>query len=178
MHVIIARHAEAEHNTADVVNDETSAASLLTTEGIKQAKVLGEELNFSSIDAIYTSKLERAIATAEIASEGHSIPLFQDERLNDIRTGLTGASFEEFRDLVVSSQDPWNFKIKGGESIEEEKTRTLEFLSDLKSKEHSNVLIVTHGGVANIIYGQYHGLELAASFGRDIKNCEWFSIEL
>ena len=178
MNVYIVRHAEAEHNIDDIANDRSSLTEGLTARGIEQAKQLSLDLTAQNFDAVFSSQQERAIETASILIAGRGITIQKDERINDIRTGMQGRPFAEFRKLLANSKDKWNMRFNDGESFEDEKARTLSFVNDLKSRHYEDVLIVTHGGVANIIYGFVHGLTNDQIFDRPIANAELFSFEL
>ena len=174
----VVRHAEAEHNVSDIANDSTSTKVGLTSKGVQQAEQLAEKLKNQHFDAVFTSKLERAIETANYLNSVHNAHMFKDVRLNDIRTGMQGKPFEEFRKALAASTDKWNAHFNDGESFEDEKRRTIDFLHSLKDMPYEHILIVTHGGVANIIYGLAHHLTNEETFNRDIGNAAIFSCEL
>lgn len=174
----VVRHAEAEHNISDLANDSSSTEVALTAKGLKQAELLAVELKAIPFDAVFTSQQERTIETARILNVPHNAPVFSDERLNDIRTGMQNNPFDEFRQALAKSRDKWNAHFNDGESFEDEKRRTIDFLNSLKDSPYDNLLIVTHGGVANIMYGLAHRLDNEQTFNRAIDNASVFSCEL
>ena len=176
MNIYVVRHAQAEHNILGTSNDVTSGVANLTQKGIQQAKGLAETIKHIPFDAIYTSEMARTIQTANILCPGRA--LIKDARINDIRTGMQGLPFTEFRKALKNSDDPWNTRFGDGESFEDEKVRTISFLEDLKKNNYTNVLIVTHGGVANIIYGLSHNLSNEETFNREIDNASIFQVNL
>jgi broad specificity phosphatase PhoE len=178
MLVYVARHAEAEHNVRDLSHDTGVVDVSLTATGITQATILAEKLRSSRLEAIYVSQLLRTKQTADIINTTHDVDLIPDARINDIVTGMAGRPFGEFRQVLMASPDPWNTRFGNGESFEEEKARTIAFLHDLKKKDSHCVLVVTHGGVANIMYGLTHNLNNEQIFNHPIENTALFSFDL
>lgn len=176
MNIYVVRHAQAEHNVLYISNDASSAVASLTPQGIKQAQTLSEKIKYITFNAIYASEMKRTVQTARILQPNQEI--IQDTRINDIKTGMKGRPFSEFRKALADSDDPWNARFNDGESFEDEKARTISFLNDLKKEDFTNVLIVTHGGVANIIYGLSHNLSNKDTFNRVIDNASIFRVSL
>lgn len=174
MKLFVVRHAQAEHNILDISNDSTSVVANLTEKGKQQAKNLADRINGIHFDAVYTSKMDRTIQTANILRPDTEV--MKDERINDIRTGMQGLPFSEFRKALADSDDPWNTHFGNGESFEDEKARTVSFLEDVKKNDYKNVLIVTHGGVANIIFGLSHNLSNEDTFNRNVDNASIFEV--
>jgi alpha-ribazole phosphatase/probable phosphoglycerate mutase len=148
----------------------------LTAVGVEQAHKLAREIRHINFDAIYTSEMDRTIETAGILCPERE--LFKDARINDIKTGMANRPFTEFRKALADSTDPWNIHFGDGESFNDEKKRTIRFLEDLRKHDYKNVLIVTHGGVGNIIYGISHNLSNEETFKRDIDNASLFMISV
>ena len=59
----------------------------LSREGIKQAELLRERLASESLDAIYSSDLERAISTAEIIAVAHKLKVIPCPHLRELDFG-------------------------------------------------------------------------------------------
>jgi broad specificity phosphatase PhoE len=120
--------------------------------------------------------MDRTIQTANILRPHQQV--IKDARINDIKTGMEGLPFSEFREALAKSDDPWNARFGEGESFNDEKARTLSFLGDLKKNNYLTVLIVTHGGVGNIIYGLSHNLSNEDTFNREIENASIFEVDI
>jgi broad specificity phosphatase PhoE len=178
MLVYVARHAEAEHNVHDLSHDVGALDVPLTSNGIEQATALAEKLRNVKLEAIYVSQLLRTKQTAAIVNTTHGVNLIPDARINDIVTGMVGRPFSEFRQALATSSDPWNTRLGSGESFEDEKARAIAFLRDLKKKGYRCVLVVTHGGIANIMFGLAHNLNNEQTFNRPIENAALFSFDL
>lgn len=142
----------------------------LVPEGVEQAKRLGRLLKEKEIGCdikkIVSSDLVRAKETAEILAEALSLPVTTDARLREADNGeLAGMSNEEalkkYPGLFWSTLEP-DECYPGGESPNVFFTRIKswfdKFLVECKDVE-GNVLVVTHGGVINVMYHLVRGME-------------------
>ncbi len=165
MKIIFIRHGKDDDRYRGGWSDKD-----LTSEGVLQAQRLGTYLNESkenyNISHIVTSDLQRAITTAEIISSKLSVPVIKDFSLREINNGdLSGMLNSEaeirypglyFRTLEMNEKYP------NGESPNEFYERIKlwfeAFVSEYKNYS-KNILVVTHGGVINIIYHIVKGIE-------------------
>lgn len=170
MLIYVARHAEAEHNLADTFHDVTLPDVQLTQTGLQQANNLALALAEVPFDAIYASELKRTQQTAEIVNIYHKVPTKVNELLNDIRSGIAGRPVSELRDAILASSDPWNLHFDNGESYNDVKARVKMFLKTLCQTDSSCVLVVTSGGIANIMYGLAHALSDKEAYTRSCPN--------
>ncbi len=142
----------------------------LTSEGILQSQKLGtflkENKKIHNISHIVTSDLKRAVTTAEIISNELDVSIEKDLLLREINNGdLSGMLNSEaeirYPDLYFSSLE-MNEKYPNGESPNEFYERVKLwfkiFVSEHKN-DSKNILVVTHGGVINIIYHIIKGIE-------------------
>ncbi|WP_225743949.1 histidine phosphatase family protein [Marinilactibacillus sp. Marseille-P9653] len=144
----------------------------LTKEGIEQSKKLGEYLkkNYKelSINRVISSDLKRATETAACIANLLQLPIEKSEDWRETNNGyLAGMLNDEadqkypglyFDSLRMDESYP------GGESPEDNFNRIQKVLDEvLKNqtniKHNENLLIVTHGGVINIIYHILKGIE-------------------
>jgi broad specificity phosphatase PhoE len=176
--VYIARHGEATHNPDHLFHDTTVPDVELTSKGIQQSAALAEELRAAKPEAIFVSELKRTRQTADIVNSIHNVPEIVDPLLNDIVSGIAGKPVNEFRTLLTNSADPWNAHFEGGESYNEVKARAELFLEKLKTMPYGCVLVVTSGGLANILYGLENGLSNEEMFNRPIENAALLSITI
>lgn len=137
----------------------------LTDEGIRQAEKLGQYLNEHkfefNIRRIICSDLQRACQTAAIIADKLSLPLIGSEEWRETNNGLLAGmphalAEEKFPGLYFSSLR-MDEKYPGGESPLENFQRIKDTFTKLcqdqeSADHHENVLVVTHGGVINIIY--------------------------
>lgn len=147
MILILVRHGETIENTMGICQGQTEGT--LSEKGIKENKILAEQLKTYKIDAIYSSPLQRAYHTAkEIQQYFPEIEIQTDSRLMEMNFGeMQGKKFPE----------DFNFfnTVNGQESVYDLNIRVNSFLSDLKERyKEQTVLAVSHG-VTNRIFQAY-----------------------
>jgi probable phosphoglycerate mutase len=118
----------------------------LTETGRRQAVALRGQLEDQVFDQVWSSDLERAVTTAQLAW-GKPRP---DVRLREINFGdLEGLSYDEvdlaFAELFLEFRA---FQIPGGESHDEFRGRVHGFVDALAPGRH---LLFVHGGVVRIL---------------------------
>jgi len=139
----------------------------LSPAGYKQVEKLRDRLVNEKIDAIYSSDLKRALATAEVLSSGHKENIVTCSELREINYGnVEGLTFEEIGRLypevaeLVANFSP-RLKFPGGESFEEFIERTSKFLDRLKQHTpEQTILIVSHGGPLKVLVCYLLGIDL------------------
>lgn len=140
----------------------------LTEKGLEQAYLAGAQLQNISFNAVYSSPLERAYRTAQIAGGGQEITT--DERLIEADFGHWEGKPKE---VFISEneqlwqnwcEDPIQTKAgETGESAGEVIKRVDDFYSSLQEQHAGgNILVVAHNGV-NRFY-------LAYKLGMPVKN--------
>jgi broad specificity phosphatase PhoE len=138
----------------------------LSDAGEKQAEKLRDRLVLEKINAIYTSTLRRARATADIIASAHKVAVTTFKELCECDFGdIEGLNFEEiqqkFPELAkeLTLRKTGNFP--GGETLEQLNKRIKIFLKRLeKHKLEETVLVVTHGGPVRLIICNLLGLGL------------------
>ncbi|VTR36146.1 phosphoglycerate mutase [Actinobacillus pleuropneumoniae] len=137
----------------------------LIDEGIRQAEKLGQYLyehhHEYNIDRIVCSDLQRANQTASILADKLSLPFLSSEDWREMNNGLLAGipnslAAEKFPGLYFSRLR-MDERYPGGESPLENFRRIKDTFTRLcqdqeSANHHENVLVVTHGGVINIIY--------------------------
>lgn len=142
----------------------------LIPEGIRQAKQLAKYLKENTRDyaiaQIVSSDLPRAMTTANIIASELGLPVQEEFQIREANNGdLAGMpnhiANEKYPGLFFSSLG-MNEAYPNGESPNDFYRRIKEwfsaFISDCRNEE-SNVLVVTHGGVINVIYHLVKGME-------------------
>lgn len=134
----------------------------LAFEGIRQAEGLAEYFfnmqNEYNIKKIYSSDLKRAVQTAEKVSEKLDIPVVFKRNFREVNNGDLAGLDNEKADIIYPNlywkKLGWNENYPNGESpadfFERVSTAWNDFLKTVK-KENENVILVTHGGVIQII---------------------------
>lgn len=164
--ICLLRHGETAYNADG--NKYCGRTDInLTDKGVKQAQRMQELLKRYSFDAIFSSPLQRALLTAQIAS-GRSEDVISDERLVEVDFGLwEGKRPEEFQQedpeaWMMWMSDPENNKAgRNGESAKEVVERLDSFYQDLLSDySGKTVLVVGHNGVNRFFMASKLGIPL------------------
>lgn len=150
--IYIVRHGITSFNVEGRVQGE--ADSELTEEGLSSirriAKYISSNKVLSRPSKIITSPLLRAIQSSEIISNELGIRYYIDERLLELKRGIIeGKIKEEFTQEEseygeMFHNDPWHFRIPGGENLTDLKLRASSFISDVLAPGVS-LVVVSHG---------------------------------
>ncbi|MGD0977378.1 MAG: histidine phosphatase family protein [Minisyncoccia bacterium] len=162
MKLFIIRHGETNYNkmgkTAGQVFNHP-----LNDKGIEQAKSISKNLP-SEINAIFSSPLKRARQTAEIINKNYNLKIgLRDELMERNYGSLSGKTWE---DMAKESGIPnlkeidyaqkYDYHRFGGESINDVKSRLLNFIEYLNTNyKNGKVVIVTHGGILKIMHNEF-----------------------
>ncbi|MEO9003135.1 MAG: histidine phosphatase family protein [Ginsengibacter sp.] len=167
LNVYLLRHGETQYN-ADGNRYCGRTDIPLTNKGISQAELVHDQVKNIDFDAIYSSPLQRALRTAQIASGKHEI--ITDDRLIEFSFGQwEGKTKEEFIPEDPALWDRWcndpgttNAGVTG-ETANEVVARVNYFFEFALGKFPSgNILVVGHNGI-NRFY-------LASKLGMPLKN--------
>jgi len=148
--IIFLRHGQAKNNTERILAGRTEGFPLTET-GIKQSEHTAELLKHMNISAIYSSPIERAKHTAEIAGKHNSLDVTIDDRLNELDMGkFTGMPYDEiFKSHGNVFMKFYNGDLEiahnGVETFPDVKKRILGIVDYIIEKHpDENVLLVTH----------------------------------
>jgi len=161
--LILLRHGQSQWNLENRFTGWEDVP--LTEQGIAEAKVAGQLMkkNKVHIDVIFSSVLQRATKTAELAIKEMDLEQFwsdgqllmtKDQSLNERDYGdLVGLNKEETANKYGKEQvriwrRSYNVSPPGGESLENVVTRVKPYFINFiepKISEGQNVLIVAHG---------------------------------
>jgi uncharacterized phosphatase len=149
--LILIRHGQSVANAAGQLQGQMDFP--LSTQGISEAKAVGEWLADEEIDAIYSSDLSRAFQTAEEVAKHHSIEITKKEELREFHIGpfqgLTRAEIKE-RFPEYAGVDWMTSGIVGVEQIDQFQNRALGAVqSFLVQHQGQRVVAVSHGGWIN-----------------------------
>ena len=158
--------------------------------GEEQAAALAEYLleNQSKYDIqrIYSSDLPRAMQTAQAVADKLGLPIIEKSGFREVNNGaLAGMANEEADRLYPElywKRLGWEEKYPGGESPKDFYNRIYSawksFSEKLKS-ENENVLLITHGGVIQVILSILKGERYSnrKSFG-SVSCCDLIRIEM
>ena len=123
------------------------------------------------MSAVYCSDLTRAIRSAEIVAEPHSLKPIIISSLRERNFGLwEGMSFDEIREKYPLEFDAWagnplKFSPMEGESTLAMRDRVIQAMNEIIEKHNKeNIAIVAHGGVNRIILCHILGIPLENIF--------------
>jgi broad specificity phosphatase PhoE len=175
MKILLTRHGQTNYNELGLCNADPKVDVYLTKAGVEQAEALRSRLAQFSIQKVYVSDLPRTHETASYCVPKH-IPIIQDSRLSDLKTGFESMPVHEF--LKYIEPDPLTIKAPGGESFHDLKSRVHSFIGSLDKTYDECVLIITHMDPAKIICGYFLELTDIEIWGLEIRNCELFEFHI
>ncbi len=162
--LFLIRHGTTDANQAGVFLGRTDAP--LNDVGIQEAARLGERLGNAPFDAIVSSDLRRARATADAIARGR--PVREEPRLREMDLGafdgrVAAEVHAEHAALIQAWRtDPTDVRMPGGETLAEVQARAVAALDDLAAAHPGGtVAVVTHTFVLLSVTAHVLGLPLA-----------------
>jgi 2,3-bisphosphoglycerate-dependent phosphoglycerate mutase len=165
--ILVFRHAETFDNRRGIFSGWRD--STLTPKGIRQAKVIAEQLKLCKIDYAFTSHLKRAKQTLKLVLKDRKpTPVFTDDRLIERCYGLLQGKKKK----EVEDEDPnfyeqchrgYTLAPPEGESLEMVEKRVLSFLDELREwlkQNPGNVAISCHGNSIRPLRKRFENLSL------------------
>jgi probable phosphoglycerate mutase len=160
------RHAEAEGNLYRRCQGQYD--SLVTENGKEQLKALKKRFNNVKIDAVYSSDLYRAWATANAIAKPRNLTVITHKGLREINLGPwedvtwieTHSSWSAEGEAFTLR--PWEFVLEGAETIDNIVKRCMSALMEIL--EHHNpgdaIVIVSHGMTTRAMMTHFSGLRM------------------
>lgn len=149
MDIIMIRHGESEDNVKRVYG---TFESPLSKKGIHQIKITKENLKEFKFDKVYYSPFIRT----EESLNYLGLKGIPDNRIGEYNFGIfagrTNEDIEKEYPLEYKEwiDNPMNYLIREGESLQIVYNRVKEFLEDAIN-ENKDILLVTHAGVIRLI---------------------------
>ena len=182
MRLYVLRHGQTQ------LNSERRLQGHMQTElndvGIAQAEMVASILNDKGItfDRIYSSPLERAIRTGEIATGVSRESFVIDHNLTEIDFGINeGRKYDELQGAsgnIFLSPETY-LPPEGGESLESLRNRMKHFLERMRDEEcEGNVLAVSHGTAIHMILLYLRGMSLSELWTEHVGNCNATGIDI
>jgi broad specificity phosphatase PhoE len=161
--ILLARHGESDWNSER--RWQGHADRPLTERGREQAKALGERLADIGLDAIYSSDLERARATAETVAHPRRLVVHELPALREVDVGSwSGLTREEAEERYPEDFARWRQGDAGwhdGETYEAMSKRVLEAIAEVVADNpDARVLVVSHGGPIRAIHAAALGIDV------------------
>ncbi|MBN9389632.1 MAG: histidine phosphatase family protein [Chloroflexi bacterium] len=185
---ILTRHGQTDFNAQQ--RYQGSLDIPLNDTGIAQARFLTPRLNSIKLDAVYSSDLQRAVKTAEIALENHPSGL-QPKQLKLLREinggGFEGLSWGEFssrypEEALLWREDRTHVRPPdGGENLLDAAERLDLALKHILAEvpdPDASILLVLHGGIISLLLCKVMGMELERLWQWRIDNCSVTILDL
>jgi broad specificity phosphatase PhoE len=175
--LLLARHGQSVSNAVRRFQGIQDVP--LSDLGRRQAEALGAALKRRRIAAIYSSPLQRARLTAEIAAAAIGAPFQCVEDLRELSLGeWEGCTVEEVRarpgdPYACWVRDPVAGMPPGGEPLAGVQARVLRAVAEIE-RAHPNgddVLVVCHGGVISAYLAHCLALPLSSLWRLTLSNC-------
>ena len=155
--LIVVRHGETAWNVDTRIQGHLDIP--LNATGLWQARQLGGALAGEAISAIYTSDLLRARRTAQAVADATGAALVDEPGLRERAFGsFQGRTFAEVETEHPEQARRWrqrdpDYAPDGGESLRVLRERVVDTTHRLAARHPGElVLLVTHGGVLDVLY--------------------------
>ena len=152
MLLYIVRHGDPDYKT-----------DTLTERGKIQAEAVGKRIAASKIDRIFSSPLGRARQTAEILVQSLNLAVEYKAEFREVNNGdLAGMNNDLANELYPNlywRKFEWEQHYPNGESPKEFYERVKAAWEKLINSNHKSIILVTHGGVINVIMHLVNGIE-------------------
>ena len=168
----LVRHGETPWNAERRVQGWEDIS--LNETGVEQARALGRHIkNLTQagqrLDAVYTSDLKRAHATAQTVAREVGLPLNIHKGVRERHFGvLQGLVYDEMdahapeAAAIWRARDP-NAELPGGESLGFFYARVVEAINEIAARHVGQcVMVVSHGGAMDIIWRHANQVSLQA----------------
>lgn len=169
--IYVVRHGQTEYNVKNVYQGQTDIP--LNKVGIQQAKDTAKQFSGTKIDAILVSPLKRAKQTAHYISKITNIPITIEYGLIERSFGdMEGQYNREDCNIQMLLDYHKNYNIYNVEPIQELFKRVYCCMDSIVEKfKDKNIVLVTHGGVAQAIECYFNGIPKDIGSIK-VKNCE------
>lgn len=182
--ICLARHGETNWNIERRFQGQFDIA--LNARGRAQARSLAHELGRKHFDRVYSSDLQRALATAQAVAEGRGLPIETLPQLREKNDGVwQGHTHAEvqviFEDIYPHylSRKP-DFAAPDGETLDQFRARVAAALTGIaRENEGRTVLVVAHAGVLDIAWRLATGKRLEEKRDYPVLNAtpNWIAFE-
>lgn len=173
--LVLIRHGETEMNRELRFQGQVDVA--LNAIGLEQARRLGERMAGEKADAVVVSDLLRARQTAEPVAGGLALPALTDAGLREQAFGrVEGMRVEDIQREHPEAWAGWlrfeeDFAMPEGESTRVFHARVMDAVQRVVAAHPGQtVVVVTHGGVLDMIYRTARSLGLNGPRQSEIPN--------
>lgn len=156
--VFVVRHGRSAWNKTKRITGQLDPP--LARAGHEQAQALSSVLADEKLAAIYTSTLQRAVATAEPTASRQGIPINRRSELMEINLGVLQGRYRDERDPEacelwrIREANKCAARVPGGESFAELEARVVPCLADILRETNAGaVLLVGHRSTNRVLLG-------------------------
>lgn len=150
------RHGQVEGHEEKRYNGQVNVQ--LSPLGREQSARIRDCMADFSIDAVYSSDLDRSSYCAGLIAIAHNLEVTTDASLRELHVGnWEGRTWAELREVYPDDwqarlKDIVNFQVPGGESLQDAANRIRPSLERIIEKHAGgNIVLVAHGGVNRIL---------------------------
>lgn len=153
--IFLARHGQTQWNALG--RKQGQLDSPLTALGVDQARGNAKRLHGENIDAIFSSPIGRARASAALISEEIGVPVRELDDLSEVDygqwSGLTSLEIESrWPDACAARElDRYGFRVPGGESYADVDLRAGRALAAVAAAGTFRPLLVSHGSIGKML---------------------------
>ncbi|MDB5878193.1 MAG: Phosphoglycerate mutase [Variovorax sp.] len=173
--IILVRHGETAWNRE--LRFQGHVDIPLNDAGHEQARRVGLRLAGEAVDHAFSSDLMRAQQTAAPAAQQLGLKVVTQAGLREQHFGVVeGLRAEDIRQLHPRAWEDWlafreDHAMPEGESARQFHTRVINALGAIAATHAGkNLLVVTHGGVLDMVWRTAHGMSLNGPRQSDIPN--------
>lgn len=167
--IYLVRHGQVEGHEEKRYNGQVNVS--LTQLGKEQSDRVRDCLADISLDAVYSSDLDRSRYCAVLIAKAHNLTASTEKSLRELHVGdWEGRTWAE---LQQAYPDDWqarlknlvDFQVPGGESLQDAADRILPMIQRILEKHSGgNIALVAHGGANRIILLDAIGAPLDQAF--------------
>ncbi|MFH0847835.1 MAG: histidine phosphatase family protein [Chloroflexota bacterium] len=174
--IILVRHGETDWNREDVFRGRTDIP--LNQTGVRQAKRVAIYLAKRKLDAVLSSPLKRAFATAELVAQPHKLAVEKNADLIDFNYGeWQGLSHDQVKEMYGELYQDWldhpeQVTMPGGENLDDVRVRALWVIQQAVRRFPKGVVVfVSHEVVGKVIVYTLLGLDHSYFWNIHLDNC-------
>jgi len=173
--IVLIRHGETDWNRELRFQGHVDVA--LNAVGLEQARRLAVRLAGETVQGLYTSDLMRAQQTAQPIATQLGVERVADAQLREQSFGeVDGMRVDEIQREHPDAWAGWlrfdqDFRMPGGESMRQFHSRVIDAIYRLAADHRDQrLIVVTHGGVLDMVYRTARSLGLGGPRQSEIPN--------
>jgi broad specificity phosphatase PhoE len=181
--LLLIRHGQSVWNSQGRLQGQIDIE--LDDVGLQQTQRLADRAKAFDIEAIYSSPLLRASATAQVIGAELCLPVTHDNRLMEYQFGVaSGLTWDELKvhhpELARRwNEDAWTVPIEGSEGRVNFGARVKAAMDDIIARHPAQqVAVVAHGGTFNVYLAGMLGLDLTRRPPFHFGNTSLSSVEV